>query len=100
MAVNIDTMTTSWHICNKGLVVVHGWWYIFVGVVVDVTAQANLILWHWSAEVTASLLVSLLVGSNDEVVVVHDWMPEGEFHITQQVEDSVELLLRNPVSLE
>ena len=78
MAVNVDTVTISRHLGNEGLVLVHGWRNILVCVVVDVAALANLILWYWSAEVAASLLVGLLVGGDDEVVVVHDWVPKGE----------------------
>merc|ERR1712100_807357 len=92
-------MTIFWHVGDEGLVLVHGWRNILVLVVVDVAAFTNLIIWHWSTEVATSLLVGLLVGGDDEVVVVHDWVPEGELHVAYQLEDSVELCFREPASL-
>jgi len=75
-AVNINTFSASWVLGDEGLVGVHGGRDIFASVVIDVTAETNGATWNWSAEVSSSLLVSLLVCSSDEVVVVHDIVPE------------------------
>lgn len=99
VAVNIDTVATSWVLGDESFVLVHGWWNIIVLMIIDVTAETNFTLWYWSAEVTTSLLVSLLVCCLDEGVVVHNWMPESKFHIADELQDSIELLLRNPFSL-
>lgn len=100
MAVNINTVATSWQLGTEGFVLVHGWSNILVLVIIDVTTLANQVLWNWGAEVTSSLLMGLLVGRDHKVVVVHNWVPECEFHGVDQSDDSVELLLRKPVSLE
>lgn len=67
--------------------------------VVNVTTETNFSLWDRGTKVSSSLVMSLLVGSLDESVVVHDWMPKGELHIVDELEDSSELFLREPVSL-
>lgn len=99
VAVNINTSSTSWIlIINELFVIVHGDSDIFSGVVVDVTADTDIVSWNWSAEVSSSLLVSLLVCGGDEFVVVHDIMPEGKFHSADEGQDSLEVGLGDPVS--
>jgi len=46
---------------------------------------------HRCAQVAAALLVRLLVGSCDQLVVVHDRVPHGQLHLGEEREDASEL---------
>ena len=98
VAVNVNTSTASWVFGADGLVSVHSGGDIIVSVVVNVTASTDEVLWNWSAEVTSSLLVGLLVGRSDEGMVVHDVVPECKFHIADKFHDSVKFGFSDPLS--
>jgi len=99
VAMHVDTISTSWVLLDQGFILVHGWWDIIMLEVIDVTTETDLSLWDWGTEVSSSLVMSFLIGSLDKTVVVHDWMPKGELHIVDELENSSELFLREPVSL-
>lgn len=98
VAVNINTFSASWVLGDESLVVVHGDGNVFSGVVVDITADTNIVLWYWSAEVSSSLLMGLLVCGSDEFMVVHDIVPERKFHSAEKVQNSLKVGLGNPFS--
>lgn len=98
VAVNINTSSASWVFGDEGLVVVHGDANVFFDVVVDITADTNIVPWNWSAEVSSSLLMSLLVCGGDKLVVVHDIVPEGKFHSADKVQNSIEIFFSKPIS--
>jgi len=98
VTMRIDTLTTSWIFGDELFVGVHGRRNVFIGKVVDVAADTDLVSWNWGTKVTTSLLMSLLVGRSDEIVVVHDIVPEGKFHIAEKLQDSLEIFLGDPAS--
>lgn len=100
VAMNFKTTSTSWIFSvDMSFIFVHGWWNIIMSMIINVSTQSNFSFWDWSTEVSSSLSVSFLVGSLDKTVVVHDWMPKGKFHITDQLENSIILFCGNPFSL-
>merc|ERR1719310_2196319 len=96
---NLNTVSTSGIVGNVRLVFIHRCGDINILEVIDVAALTNFIFGDGSAEITPSLLMSLVVGRDDKIVVVHNWMPESKFHGADQFEDSVQLLFGDPVSL-
>ena len=67
--------------------------------IIDISTETDLSFWNWSAKVSSSLIVSFLVSSLDKSVVVHDWMPKSKLHIVDELKNSSELFLGEPVSL-
>ena len=93
MAVDVDTVALASIGLSNDLVLVKGLVQSGAVEVVDVAALTNLTLGHGSGQVATSLRVSLLVGSVDKVVVVHDIVPQGKLHLVDQGEHAVLLIL-------
>lgn len=90
-----NTTTATGVLGNNLLVLMHPLGKQLLGHVVEVSRKTQW-LGDWGAEVTTALFDDSKVCLPNHVVIIHDWMVQGQLAVRDVLQHPVHLLLRNP----